>query len=328
MSTKDTSLRMIIFGSSGHKQFSLTESILQRLVFNDAQTMLTTKTSGSLFMRDVTLVNTPDLIQHDLLHYMSKKEVKKAVCFSCPGPHAVLFTLNPLDMPQNAYNIFEPVVHYFGENIWNNTMIVLYHEEDEWSQKLEDIVKENKHFGKLLEKCGQRYHVFSGKQNRNEGNVTRGLFEEIDKMVERHGIFSNSEFKDAEKRIKTEEKIIQNQRKKEVSARLEELNKKYSQENLEREVNRFEEKIRLENRERAEVQVAERLGFTLRLVDYAAAIGKGAFAGVILGVAMGVPGIAIGGSVGAALGGLLGGAAGAVWNMISNALADFGRNAT
>lgn len=322
MGTEDASLRILIFGSSGHGQFSLTESVLQKLVFNDPQTKVTTKTCGSLFMRNVTLVNTPNLIEHDFFHDVLKKEVKKAVCFSCPGPHAILFTLNPLDMPQNAYDVFEPVVHYFGENIWNHTMIVLYDDKDE----LEGKVKENKHFGKLLEKCGQRYHLFSRKQDENEGNVIRELFQKIDKMVEGHGIFSNLEFKDAEKRIKTEEKIIQNQRKKEVSARLEEL-KKYSREDLEREVKCYEEKIRLENRERAEVQVAERLGFTLRLVDYAAAIGKGAFAGVILGVPMGFPGIAIGGSVGAVLGGLLGGAAGAVWNMITNALADFGRNA-
>ncbi|MCI4391835.1 hypothetical protein PGIGA_G00138790 [Pangasianodon gigas] len=358
-----SSLRMIIFGSSGHHQFSLTESILQRAVFSgaDPHTILTTKTSGSVFDRNVTLVNTPNLINHDLFHYMSKKEVKKAVCFSCPGPHAILFTLNPLDMPTNVYDIFKPVVKYFGEHILNNTMIVLYHEEEQWRQSLEDSVKKNKHFRELLEKCGQRYLVFSeeqwrqsledsvkknkhfrellekcgqrylvfsGKENRNEENVTRKLFEKIEEMVAKHGIFSNLEFKDADKRIKTEEKIIQNQRRKEVSAMLEELKKKHSQEDLESEVNRYEEKIQLENREKAEVQIADRLGFTLRLVDYAAAIGKGVFAGAVLAVALGFPGMAIGAAVGAALGGLLGGAAGAVRNIITNALADFGRDAT
>ncbi|KAB5530670.1 hypothetical protein PHYPO_G00132030 [Pangasianodon hypophthalmus] len=324
-----SSLRMIIFGSSDHHQFSLTESILQRAVFSgaDPHTILTTKTSGSVLDRNVTLVNTPNLINHDLFHYTSKKEVKKAVCFSCPGPHAILFTLNPLDMPPNVYDIFKPIVKYFGEHILNNTMIVLYHEEEHWRPSLEDSVKKNKHFRELLEKCGQRCLVFSGKENRNEENVTRKLFEKIDEMVAKHGIFSNLEFKDADKRIKTEEKIIQNQRRKEVSAVLEELKKKHSQEDPESEVNRYEEKIQLENREKAEEQIADRLGFTLRLVDYAAAIGKGAFAGAVLAVALGFPGMAIGAAVGAALGGLLGGAAGAVRNIITNALGDFGRDA-
>ncbi|KAF4073684.1 hypothetical protein AMELA_G00246020 [Ameiurus melas] len=330
MSTKDTSLRVIIFGSSDDQQFSLTKSILQGAVFNGAgpHTILTTKTSGKLFGRNVTLVNTPNLNNHDVLHYMCKKEVKKAVCFSCPGPHAVLFTLNPLDMPPNAYEVFKPVVQYFGEQILNNTVIVLYHEEEGLSESLEDSVKKNKSFKELLEKCGQRCLIFSGKENSNEDKVTRKLFEEIDKMVVEHGIFSNLEFKDADKRIKAEERNIQSQRKKEVSAVLEELKKKHAQEDLEGEVKRYEEKIRLENRERAEEQIANRLGFTLRLVDYSAAIGKGAFVGAVLAGAMGFPGVAIGAAVGAALGGLLGGATGAVWNIISNALADFGGRAT
>lgn len=329
VSTEDTPLRIIMFGSSGPEQFSLTESILQSAVFNstDPCTILTTKTSGSPFGRHVTLVNTPNLTNHDLLHYLSKKEVKKAVCFSCPGPHAILFTLNPFDIPRNAYDFFKPVVQYFGEHVLNNTMIVLYHEEEQWRQSLQDSVMKKKQFKELLEKCGQRYLVFGGKENRDEGHVTRKLFEKIDEMVAEHGVFSNLEFKDADKRIEREEKIIQSQRKKEVSAVLEEMKKAHSHEDLEGEVNRYKEKIQMENRERAEEQIADRLGFTLRIVDYAAAIGKGAFAGAILGAAMGFLGMAVGAGLGAALGGLLGGAAEAAWNIITNALAGF-RNAT
>lgn len=320
-------LRIIIFGSSDHQQFSLTESILQKECFKgiDPQTILTTKISASIFDQNVTVVNTPNLMDHDLSHYMLKKELKKAVCFSCPGPHAILFTLNPLDLPANAYDMFKPVVQCFGEGILNNTMVVLYHEEEQWRPSLEDSVKKNKHLREFLEKCGQRYLVFGSRENRRDGIVTRELFEKIDNMVAEHGIFSNLEFKDADKRIKAEEKIIENKRKKEVSAMLEELKKKYSNEDLEREVNLYKEKIHLENRNRAEVQIADKLGLALRLVDYAAAIGKGAFAGAIVAMAMGFPGMAIGAVFGAALGGLLGGAAGAVWNIFTNALPEIGR---
>lgn len=319
-----------MFGSSDHQQFSLTESIMQKAVFGgaDPQTIQTTKTSGNVFKRNVTLVNTPNLLSHDLLHYMSKKELKKAVCFSCPGPHVILFTLNPLELPPNAHEAFSPVEQYFGGNILDHVVIVLYHEEEQWRESLEDSVKKNKHFRELLEKCGQRYLVFSGKENRSEGDVTRRLFEEIDRMVEKLGVFSSLEFKDADKRITAEEKILENRRRKEVSAMLEELKKTHSEEDLEREANRYKERIRLENRERAETQIADRLGFTLRLVDYGAAIGKGAFAGAILAGAFGISGMAVGAAVGAAFGGLIGGAAGAAWNMISNALANFGGHAT
>lgn len=319
-----------MFGNAGHQQFSLTESILQKPLFNgaDPNDSLTTKNSGRPLERNVTLVNTPNLSNHNLLHYMLKKELKKAVCFSCPGPHAVLFTLNPSDESPNAYEVFKQVVQYFGEQILSNTIIVLYHEEEQLEQSLEKGVMENQDFKELLEKCDQRLFVFSAEKNRSEEEVTKKLFAEIDEIVEAHGIFSNLEFEDADKRIKKEEKILQNQRKKEVSAVLEELKKKHSQEDLEIEVNRYEKQVRLENREKAEVQVAERLGFTLRLLDYAAAVGKGAFAGAILSMTMGFPGMAVGAVLGTALGGLLSGAAGAMWNMLSNAFADFRRHAT
>ncbi|XP_058234305.1 GTPase IMAP family member 9-like [Hemibagrus wyckioides] len=131
--TMSTSLRIIIFGSSGHQQFSLTESILQRAVFTgaDPHTILTTKTSGEILNKKVTLVNTPNLVDHDLFHYTLKKELKKAVCFSCPGPHAVPFTLNPSEIPSNVYDIYKPLVRYFGDQILKYTMIALYHEEEE-----------------------------------------------------------------------------------------------------------------------------------------------------------------------------------------------------
>ncbi|XP_047664140.1 GTPase IMAP family member 7 isoform X2 [Tachysurus fulvidraco] len=322
-------MRIIICGSSGHHQFSVTESILQRKVFHDDKdTKLTTKTSGKILERNVTLINTPNLIDHDLFHYMSKKELKKAVCFSCPGPHAVLFTLNPSEIPPNVNDVFKQLVKYFGDKILKNTMVVLYHEEQQLTKQIEDSVKKNKHLNELLNNCGQRCLFFSRTKNTSGGDVTMELFEKIDKMVEDHGIFSNPEFEDAEKRIMKEEKILQDQRKKEVNAMVEELKKKYSRDELEREIEQYKEKIRLENREKAEMLIADRLGFTLRLVDYAAAVGKGAFAGTILAGAMGYPGMAVGAAVGAVLGGMLGGFFGAVWNIISDALSDFGRHAT
>ncbi|TTA69399.1 Nuclear factor 7, ovary [Bagarius yarrelli] len=312
---------ILMFGNSGHQQFSLTEAILQDPVFNgaDPNTILTTKHSGSPMERNVTLVNTPNLSNHNLLHYTFKKELKKAVCFSCPGPHAVLFMLNPYEESPNAYEVFKQVVCYFGEQILSNTIIVLYHNVEQLEQSLEKGVKENQYIKELLEKCDQRFFVFSAEKNRSEEVMK--LLAEVDTIVKDHGIFSNTEFKDAEKRIKNEEKILQNQRKNEVSAALEELKEKHSQEDLEREVERYKKQVCVENREKAELQVADRLGFTLRLVDYAAAVGKGAFAGAILSVATGYPGTAVGAVVGAAVGGLLGGAAGEIWSyLVSNAL--------
>ncbi|KAL7883692.1 hypothetical protein SRHO_G00013500 [Serrasalmus rhombeus] len=314
-----TSLRIVIFGSSGSHQFSLTESILQRAVFDgaDPNATLTTKTSGHVLERNVTLVNTPNLNNHSFAQETLKKEFKKSVCFSCPGPHAVLFVLNPVDVPPDPYGVFRPVVQYFGESILNHAMVVLYDEGElvDSETKIEELKE-------LIQKCGQRCFIFSGEKNNEEDSMTGQLFQKIDQMVLVHNIYSNSEFEDADKRINQEEKFLEKEREKEVKKMLEALKRKHSGEDYDREVKLYQEKMRLENRERAEMLIADRLGFTLRLVDYAAAIGKGAFVGAVLGTVMGPQGMAVGATVGAALGGVLGGAAGAAWNYFTGVFAD------
>uniref|UniRef100_A0A4W4FXD1 AIG1-type G domain-containing protein n=2 Tax=Electrophorus electricus TaxID=8005 RepID=A0A4W4FXD1_ELEEL len=330
MSADDTSLRIIVFGNSGLHQYSLTESILQRAIFKfvDYHTALTTKTLGQYLTRNVTLVNTPNFNSPDISHNTLKKELRKAVCFSCPGPHAVIFMLDLLDVPSTTYDIFKPVVQHFGEKILNHTMIVLYHEKEGDCQSLVDSVRRNQDFRELLEMCGQRYLVFGGKANRKDGSAARELLDQIDQMVSEHGIYSNQEFEDADKRIKKEEKFIEKERKKEIRKMLEALEKKHSGEDLAREMKCYEEKIQFQNRERAEVRVADRLGFTLRLVDYAVAIGKGTFVGALLGTAMGIVGTTVGAAVGAVLGGVFGGAAREAWQYFSNAFTYFHRDST
>ncbi|XP_072530679.1 GTPase IMAP family member 7 [Salminus brasiliensis] len=320
LSSEDTSLRIVVFGNSGPHQLSLTESILREavLIGADPNTTLTTKTSGRVLNRDVVLVNTPNLSNLSLSHDALKKAIRKSVCFSCPGPHAVLLTLHPSDKPFDAYEIFKPVVQYFGESVLNHTVVVLYHERPTEPEDIRELFK----------KCGQKCFVFNGAQNRQEGSLTRQLLDRIDGIVSEHGIYSNPEFEDAEKRIRKEEKYIEKERVKEVRNMLEELKKRHSGEDLDREVKRYHEKVRSENRERAEMRIAKRLGFTLRLVDYTAAIGKGAFIGAVLGLVMGLEGVVVGASVGAALGSVLGGSVRAAWNYFTGIFRDVHRDYT
>lgn len=100
------------------------------------------------------------------------------------------------------------------------------------------------------------------------------------------------------------------------------LENEHSGEALVSEFKKYEEKIQLECREKAELAVADKLGFTVRVVDYAVGVGKGAFVGALLGFAIGPEGMAVGAAIGAALGGVLGGAANAAWSYICNSFAD------
>ncbi|KAK9978397.1 hypothetical protein ABG768_020148 [Culter alburnus] len=319
----ESPLRMLVFGSSSRDQIALTQSVLGPDVLRDEVNISATKkSSGVVQGRNINLVNTPNLQDNDLPDSVLQKELKKAVCFSCPGPHAVVFVLDPFHLTSDTMDILKPVVHYFGESVLKHTLIVLYHERGLKTLSIEDEVKKNKSFRELAEKCGQNYLFFNEEMNRTEGSQTQALLAKVDEMVLEQGMYSNVEFKDAEKRIQKEERFIRKSKEKEIRETVKMLENEHSGEALASEIEKYDEKVQLECREKAELAVADKLGFTLRVVDYAVAVGKGAFVGALLGFAIGYDAMAVGAAIGAALGGVLGGAANAARSYISNSFAD------
>ncbi|KAK7167096.1 hypothetical protein R3I94_001484 [Phoxinus phoxinus] len=320
--SSETPLRMLVFGSSCRDQISLTHSVLGPDVFtaDEVNISATKKSAGVVQERNITLVNTPNLQDNDLPDSVLHKELRKAVCFSSPGPHAVVIVLDPFHLTSDTMNTLKPVVHHFGDRVLKHTLIVLYHERGLTS--IEDEVKKNKSFRELAEKCGQNYLFFNEEINQTEGSQTHALFAKVDEMVSEHGMFSNLEFKDAEKRIQTEERFLRKSKEKEIRETCKVLENEHSGDALLSELMKYEEKVQVECREKAELAVADKLGFTVRVVDYAVAVGKGAFVGALLGFAIGHEGMAVGAAIGAALGGVLGGAASAAWSYIYNSFTD------
>ncbi|XP_043090773.1 GTPase IMAP family member 7 [Puntigrus tetrazona] len=322
--SRETPLRMLVFGDSSKDQISLTRSVLGQDVFTGDEVNISTteKSSGVVQDRDIILVNLPNLQDNNLPHSILHKEFRKAVCFSCPGPHAVVFVVDPFNLTSDTTDTLKHMVHYFGERVLKHTLIVLYHERGMRDLSIEDVVKMNKSFRELAEKCSQNYIFYNEEINRSECSQTRALLTQVDEMVSEHGMFSNMEFKDAEKRIQIEERFIHKSKEKEIREALKVLEKLHSGEELAGETLKYEEKMRLKCREKAELVVADKLGFTVRVVDYAVAVGKGAFVGAFLGFAVGYEGMVVGAAAGAVLGAALGGAANAAWSYIYKSFTD------
>ncbi len=321
--SRETPLRMLVFGNSSRDQILLMRCVLgEDVLTGEVNISATKKSSGVVQERNITLVNTPNLQENDLPESVLHKELRKAVCFSCPGPHAVVFVVDPFHLTSYTMDILKPMVHYFGERVLKHTLIVLYHERGMRTLSIEDEVKKNKSFRELAEKCSQNYIFFNREVNLTEGSQTQVLLTKVDEMVSEHGMFSNIEFKDAEKRIQIEECFIKKSKEKEIRETLKALENQHSGEALASEILKHEEKIQSECREKAELVVADKLGFTVRVVDYIVAVGKGAFVGAFLGFPVGYEGMAVGAAVGAGLGAVLGGAANAAWSFIYNSFTD------
>lgn len=250
-----------------------------------------------------------------------------SVCMSSPGPYVVLFAFDLNNISPSAVSILELITKHFGDSILNHMMVVVCHEEEKEDSALEKKVKTNRDFRELIEKCGQRYHLFNERKARSDEKVSRQLLEKMDDMVRDNGcrFYSNHQYQEAEESIQKEERFMMKGRKKEMLTKRKELESRYTGEGLEKEMLQFETRIRVENREKAERKISEVLGFTLTAVDYAAAVGKGAALGALCGAVMGFEGMAVGAAVGAVVGGVIGGAASAAWGYVTNAAAQMNR---
>ncbi|XP_041718831.1 GTPase IMAP family member 9 isoform X2 [Coregonus clupeaformis] len=325
----DAEFRVLVFGRSGRNQFSLTNSILGTDVFDDEVCRIaeSQRHRSEAFDRKLAVVNTPNLSECEASEKELNRVFKRSVCMSSPGPYAVLFALDLSNISPGAVRILQLVTKHFGDSILNHMMVVVCHEGEKEDSALEERVKTIRDFRELIEKCGQRYHLFNERKARRDEKVSRQLLEKMDNMVRENAgrFYSNHQYEEAEERIQKEERFMMKAREKEMLTKWKELESRHTGEGLEKELLQFETAIRVENREKAERKISEILGFTLRAVDYAAAVGKGAAVGALCGAVMGFEGMAVGAVIGAVVGGVVGGAAREAWGYVTNAAEQINR---
>ena len=184
--------RIIILGKKYGGRSSSGNTILGREAFvenirNIKRTAQCVIQQGVVAGRHVTVVDTPGWIYNTPscdTSIMDKLEMKLSVSLCPPGPHAILLTVSF----GSAFNkLFCQAVRehmmLFGDDVWRHT-IVLFTRGD-WlgdTTTEERIESEGEDLKWLLEKCGNRYHVFNNKK-RDDDTQVKELMEKIDELV-------------------------------------------------------------------------------------------------------------------------------------------------
>ncbi|XP_056133554.1 GTPase IMAP family member 8-like [Lampris incognitus] len=115
---------------------------------------------------------------------VDKQQFKLNVSQCPPGPHAFLLVI-PID---SAFTIeqrkpLEQHMKLLGERVWRNTMVLFTCGDLLGPKRIEQhIENEGEALRWLVERCGDRYHVFNNKVKNNSSQVTL-LLEKIDWMV-------------------------------------------------------------------------------------------------------------------------------------------------
>ncbi|XP_059185142.1 uncharacterized protein LOC131968323 isoform X2 [Centropristis striata] len=217
-SSSSPELRLVLLGRSGSGKSAVGNSILGREEFvsnPDSLTAITQKCEKKKALVDgkqVALVDTPDWFNSEQTPEEVRAQISSCVALSSPGPHAFLFCV-PLDQPAKtelqALGALESV---FGpEAVQAHTLLLFtYADKLRESGKAGNdsveayIAGQRGDLLKLVEKCGDRFHVMEKMGGwRGSKNVAE-LLEKVEQTVKEAGgqCYSHPAFQEAETRVR------------------------------------------------------------------------------------------------------------------------------
>ncbi|MGH0138625.1 UNVERIFIED_CONTAM: hypothetical protein FKN15_029419 [Acipenser sinensis] len=201
------------------------------------------KRKGQVAGRRVAVIDTPELSQDRL-------QIRSCVSLSAPGPHAFLLVI-PVDrFTEKERRAMETVQEIFSEEAVRRYMMLLFTHGDKLKVKIiEDYIQTgSKEIQQLVEKCGNRYHVFNNEDTSDHTQVIQ-LLDKIDNMVKgNNGSYYTSEmYQQAEAKIRQRQEEILKEKEETILKEEEELWAKHL-----KELENMKRKMRLEIQKRDE----------------------------------------------------------------------------
>lgn len=171
----------------------------------------------------VAVVDTPDWFNSEQTPDEVRAQISSCVALSSPGPHAFLMCV-PLDQPAKtelqALGALEAV---FGPEVVQTHTMLLFTFADKLRESGKAgnssveayIAGQRSDLLKLVEKCGDRFHVMEkGGRGRDRRNVAE-LLEKVEQTVKEAGgqCYSNPAFQEAENNVRQRQVAIARDRK-------------------------------------------------------------------------------------------------------------------
>uniref|UniRef100_A0A672PIB3 AIG1-type G domain-containing protein n=1 Tax=Sinocyclocheilus grahami TaxID=75366 RepID=A0A672PIB3_SINGR len=162
-------------------------TILGREEFDLKRSAQCVRRHGEVADRHITVIEAPGWWINEPVAFspeLLKQEIVLSVSLCPPGPHAVLLII-PVETRFKDYlrKALQGHQDLLGERVWSHTIVLFTHGDSLLDTSIEQhIESEGQDLQRLLDKCGNRYHVLNN-QNRSDHTQIEELLEKIEETV-------------------------------------------------------------------------------------------------------------------------------------------------
>ncbi|KAM7009428.1 uncharacterized protein LKV04_001398 [Tautogolabrus adspersus] len=216
-SSSSPELRLVLLGRSGAGKSAAGNNILGREEFESRPESLTAitqecqKKRALVEGRRLAVVDTPDWFNSERTPNEVRAQISSCVTLSSPGPHAFLMCI-PLDQPaKTELKALSALESVFGPEAVQRHTVVLFTYADRLreSGKLGNdsveayIASQRRDLLKLVEKCGDRFHVMESRGGWRVSRNVAELLEKVEQTVQEAGgqCYSCPAFQEAENKV-------------------------------------------------------------------------------------------------------------------------------